>query len=128
MSSPSQNSAWPGQLLDSEPPAQIHAVFNTSLATLSLTLITIATTIILGWYGGKLLGISKDLSILIAAGTAICGASAIAAVGAAIKAKPGDLTVALAVILMFNTIALFLFPRSDILWDLRALSLPCGQE
>ena len=59
---------------------------------------------------GGALRLSPPLRALIASGTAICGASAIAAVGGAIRAKDEELSIALGVILLFNTIALFLFP------------------
>lgn len=50
------------------------------------------------------------LSILIAAGTAICGASAIAAVGPAIKAKGEAMGLALAAVTLFGLAAMVTYP------------------
>ena len=49
-------------------------------------------------------------SYLLSSGTAICGGSAIAAVGPVIKAKAESMSVALGVVFVLNGIALFLFP------------------
>jgi len=59
---------------------------------------------------GKWLGISKIPSFLIASGTAICGGSAIAAVGPIAKADECEMSVSLATIFVLNAVALFLFP------------------
>ncbi|HPW89995.1 MAG TPA: putative sulfate exporter family transporter [Paludibacteraceae bacterium] len=74
------------------------------------TIFSIAITMILGLLFGKLLKINKDTTILVAGGTAICGGSAIAALGPVIDAKNRDMTVALGTIFMLNAAALFLFP------------------
>ncbi len=60
--------------------------------------------------GMKLLRVDKETAYLISSGTAICGGSAIAAVGPVIKAKPANMSVALAVVFVLNAIALFIFP------------------
>ena len=58
------------------------------------TIISVFGTLLLGWFiGTKLLKIDSILSYLISAGTAICGGSAIAAVGPIVKAKSTDMTV-----------------------------------
>lgn len=54
--------------------------------------------------------IDRDTSYLISSGTAICGGSAIAAVGPVLKAKDSEMSVALATIFVLNAIALFIFP------------------
>jgi len=59
---------------------------------------------------GKWLGVAKVPSYLIASGTAICGGSAIAAVGPIAKANESEMSVSLATIFVLNAIALFLFP------------------
>lgn len=71
---------------------------------------TIALTLGLGYAIGRLLKIRSGTSLLISAGTAICGGSAIAAVGSAIDADEGDMTVAMGVVFMLNAVALYLFP------------------
>ncbi|HEY2146649.1 MAG TPA: putative sulfate exporter family transporter [Pirellulales bacterium] len=71
---------------------------------------TIAVALALGWLFGKLLRINRGTTVLISAGTAICGGSAIAAVGSAIDADEGDMTVAMGVVFLLNGAALYLFP------------------
>lgn len=75
------------------------------------TIISVFGTLIVGWFiGRKLLNVEKNTSYLISAGTAICGGSAIAAVGPIINAKDEEMTVSLATIFILNAIALFIFP------------------
>ena len=56
-----------------------------------------------------IVGISSALSILVAVGTSICGASAIATVGPAIKAKAEDIGLSLAVIAGITSLLLVKF-------------------
>jgi uncharacterized integral membrane protein (TIGR00698 family) len=74
------------------------------------TFISIVTTIGVGFLLGKWLSIERKTSHLIACGTAICGGSAIAAIAPIIKSDEKQTSVALGVIFILNSIALFLFP------------------
>lgn len=75
------------------------------------TIISVVGTLAIGMLiGRKLLNVDKETAYLISSGTAICGGSAIAAVGPVIKAKPSNMSVALAVVFVLNAIALFIFP------------------
>lgn len=74
------------------------------------TLFSVVSVMFLGIMAGKWLGISKIPSYLIASGTAICGGSAIAAVGPIAKANQSEMSVSLATIFVLNAVALFLFP------------------
>lgn len=65
---------------------------------------------LLGILIGRILKIDTKLSILLASGTAICGATAIAAISPLIKSKEKDLLTSLALIFIFNAIALAIFP------------------
>lgn len=78
---------------------------------MTFTIISVIGTLAIGMLiGRKLLKVDRETSYLISSGTAICGGSAIAAVGPVIKAKPANLSVALAVVFVLNAIALFIFP------------------
>lgn len=77
---------------------------------LVLTIASIFSTIILGYFAGKWFKIDKKTSHLISCGTAICGGSAIAAIAPVIKSDEKQTSVALGVIFILNSIALFLFP------------------
>lgn len=72
--------------------------------------ISIIGTLTAGFLLGKFLKIEQKTSYLIAAGTAICGGSAIAAIAPVIKAGEKQISVALGTIFILNSIALFLFP------------------
>ncbi len=75
------------------------------------TIVSVFGTLAIGWLiGRKLLKVDRETSYLISSGTAICGGSAIAAVGPAIKAKAESMSVALGVVFVLNAIALFIFP------------------
>ncbi|PWA08937.1 YeiH family protein [Flavobacterium laiguense] len=71
---------------------------------------SIIVTIILGTLLGKWLKIQKKTSHLISCGTAICGGSAIAAIAPVIESNEKQTSVALGVIFILNSIALFVFP------------------
>lgn len=73
-------------------------------------IVTIAFALFLGIVLGRWLGVSRDTSWLISGGTAICGGSAIAAIGPAIKARAESMNVALATVFVLNSVALYLFP------------------
>ena len=78
---------------------------------MTFTIISVVGTMILGMFiGYKILKINKTTAYLISSGTAICGGSAIAAVGPVIKAKDSDMSLALATVFILNAIALFIFP------------------
>lgn len=75
------------------------------------TIVSVAGTMLIGMLiGYRLLKVNKTTSYLISSGTAICGGSAIAAVGPVIKAKESEMSVALATVFVLNAIALFVFP------------------
>ena len=59
---------------------------------------------------GKLLGLDKKLTLLISAGTAICGATAMIAIAPLIKAKPKLLLIAISIVFLLNAFALIIFP------------------
>lgn len=75
-----------------------------------LTILSIFSTLIFGILLGKWLKIEKKTSHLIWCGTAICGGSAIAAVAPVIKSNENQTSIALGVIFILNSVALFLFP------------------
>ena len=77
---------------------------------LLFTVATIAGTLLLGWLAGRLLRIERRTSHLISSGTAICGGSAIAAVGPVIGATDDEMSVSLGTVFILNAIALFIFP------------------
>ena len=89
----------------------LHASLASGKEGMIFTIISVIGTMIVGMFiGRKILKVNRETSYLISSGTAICGGSAIAAVGPVIKAKDSDMSVALATIFVLNAIALFVFP------------------
>ena len=89
----------------------LHASLASGKEGMIFTIISVIGTMLIGMFiGCKLLKVNRDTSYLISSGTAICGGSAIAAVGPVIKAKDSDMSVALATIFILNAIAMFIFP------------------
>ncbi|WP_400193544.1 YeiH family protein [Hymenobacter sp. B81] len=87
-----------------------HTALQASREGLLFTVASIAGTLTVGYLLGRWLGISRRASHLIASGTAICGGSAIAAVGPVVKATEEEMSVALGTVFVLNALALFLFP------------------
>ena len=78
---------------------------------MAFTIVSVVGTMLIGWLiGRKLLKVERNTSYLISSGTAICGGSAIAAVGPVLKAKDTEMSVALGTVFILNAIALFVFP------------------
>jgi uncharacterized integral membrane protein (TIGR00698 family) len=87
-----------------------HTALQAGREGLLFTVASILGTLTLGYFVGRWLGITRKTSHLIASGTAICGGSAIAAVGPVVKASDEEMSVALGTVFVLNAVALFLFP------------------
>lgn len=74
------------------------------------TVVSILGTLTAGLLLGRWMKVDKKTSLLISGGTAICGGSAIAALSPVIKAEERQVSVALGVVFILNSVALFLFP------------------
>lgn len=74
------------------------------------TIVSVIGVMVIGILLGRWLKIGEKASYLISAGTAICGGSAIAAVGGVMKANEKNMAVSLGVIFILNAVALFIFP------------------
>jgi uncharacterized integral membrane protein (TIGR00698 family) len=72
--------------------------------------VSIIGTLGFGLLLGRWMKIDGKTSLLISGGTAICGGSAIAALAPVIRAKEGQVSVALGAVFILNSVALFLFP------------------
>ncbi|WP_420236727.1 YeiH family protein [Telmatobacter bradus] len=74
------------------------------------TAASISFALTAGWLLGRLLGVKKNASFLISAGTAICGGSAIAALAPVTEASEEDTAISLGTIFVLNSVALLAFP------------------
>lgn len=82
------------------------------------TIVSVVGVMVFGILLGKYMRIDSRTSYLISSGTAICGGSAIAAVGGVMKANENEMAVSLGVIFILNAIALFIFPPLGHFFDL----------
>jgi uncharacterized integral membrane protein (TIGR00698 family) len=85
-------------------------VLRTGLGTLPVTLGTIAVALIAAPIVGRMLGLQSPLRTLIGVGTAICGASAIAAVSSVLEPDEADIALAIATVFFYNIVAVLVFP------------------
>lgn len=76
-----------------------------------VSLIMLASTFILGtWMGTKLFKMDRDTSMLTASGAAVCGAAAVLATEPVLKAESHKAAIAVSMVVLFGTIAMFLYP------------------
>ncbi len=81
-------------------------------AALLLDLLIVTSTLLLGTaVGRRLLGLDRDTALLTACGSAICGAAAILAVERLLKPEPSKVTMAVATVVLFGTLDIFLYPQ-----------------
>jgi len=86
---------------------QVAGVGAAGIAIIAATLIT--TFLFTKWLG-RLLGVDHKLAELIAAGTSICGASAVIAANTVTNAKDEDIAYGVACVTVFGSIAMFTYP------------------
>ncbi len=82
------------------------------------TIVSVIGVMVFGVLLGYWMHLQRKTSYLIASGTAICGGSAIAAVGPVLKADDHEMAVSLGVIFILNAIALFIFPPMGRAFDM----------
>jgi uncharacterized integral membrane protein (TIGR00698 family) len=86
--------------------------------------VVVTVTILLGIFVGKLLKMDRSIALLTACGSAICGAAAVMGVDGAIRPKPYKTAVAVATVVIFGTLSMFLYP---ILYRAGIFDLPADQ-
>ena len=77
---------------------------------LALVIVVVAATFTGTQWLGKMMGLSPGLSLLVATGFSICGASAIAAMRPVSDADDDDMAYAIALVTICGTLAIFLLP------------------
>jgi len=88
----------------------LHEVLHAGKSGFLYTALSITGAMLLGLGLGFLIHVQQKPSFLISAGTAICGGSAIAAVGPIAQANEEEMAVSLGTVFILNSVALFLFP------------------
>lgn len=86
---------------------------------LGIVTVTLAGTFVFTCWLGRQMGLSRKLVQLVAAGTSICGASAVVATSGAIESSDEDVAYAVTIVTIFGTLSMLLYPAID-----AALQLP----
>jgi uncharacterized integral membrane protein (TIGR00698 family) len=88
----------------------LHQVVHAGRSGFVYTMLGIAFAMLVGMGVGALLRVQRVPAFLISTGTAICGGSAIAAVGPITGASDEEMAVALGTVFVLNSVALLIFP------------------
>lgn len=88
----------------------LHEVLKAGRSGFVYTALGISFALVAGLALGKLLRVRGNSSFLITAGTAICGGSAIAAIGPILHADDEEMSVSLGTVFILNSVALLIFP------------------
>jgi uncharacterized integral membrane protein (TIGR00698 family) len=120
---PESSGNWGGYLLKASVIGlgfgiDFHVLLTSAKDNLLITTVFVIAVLLIGVSIGKFLNIEKTTSLLIAVGTAICGGSAIIAIGSILKASNSQLTIATATVFLLNAVALFVFPPLGHLFEL----------
>ncbi len=85
-------------------------VMNVGVTAIALDAVIVCGTIGLGVLLGRWLKIDRSIALLTSCGSAICGAAAVLGVDGAIRPKPYKTAVAVATVVIFGTLSMFLYP------------------
>ncbi len=88
----------------------LHQVVQAGRSGFVYTMLGISFALLVGMGLGALLGVQRVPAFLISTGTAICGGSAIAAVGPITQASDEEMAIALGTVFVLNSVALLIFP------------------
>ena len=88
----------------------LHEVVQAGRTGFLYTMLGISFALLAGMGLGTALGVQRVPAFLISTGTAICGGSAIAAVGPITQASDEEMAVALGTVFVLNSVALLIFP------------------
>ena len=71
----------------------------------------LCTTFALSWFvGTRVFGLDRKTAMLIGAGSSICGAAAVMAAEPVVRGRAEQVTVAVSTVVVFGTLAIFLYP------------------
>lgn len=79
-------------------------------APLWIALIVVVVVFLVGVYLGQKIGLEKDMAMLVACGSAVCGAAAVLALESVLKSPPYKGVVAVGTVIVFGLLAMFLYP------------------
>lgn len=86
-------------------------IFDVGMSGLLADVIMLVSTYLIGYYlGTRVFKLDKDLCMLTAIGSSVCGAAAVLGTDAILKAKPHKVSLAVATVVLFGTVSMFLYP------------------
>ena len=89
----------------------VQSLVGAGLRVVVVDALMLTSTFALAWYlGNRLFGLDRNTTILVGAGAAICGASAVLATQQVLDAKTEHTTVALATVVLFGSVSFALYP------------------
>jgi uncharacterized integral membrane protein (TIGR00698 family) len=89
----------------------IQQIMSVGMEGLIIDLIIVGSTLLIGfWIGVKFFKLDKHIALLVSAGSAICGAAAVLAIEDVIKSDAYKATIAIATVVLFGTLSMFLYP------------------
>ncbi len=102
----------------------LHEVIRAGRSGFAYTALGITFALTLGTFLGKIFRVPRTQSLLISAGTAICGGSAVAALGPVLDANEEEMAVSLGTVFVLNSAALIVFPAIG--WSLHMTQTQFG--
>ena len=89
----------------------ISQILDVGLEGFLMSLFMVVSTFLIGTYAGlRLFGLDRDTAMLTASGASVCGAAAVLATEPVLKAKEHKVAIAVSMVVLFGTIAMFLYP------------------
>jgi uncharacterized integral membrane protein (TIGR00698 family) len=86
-------------------------IHHVGVAGIIVSISIVVSTFLIGyWVGIKWLKLDRDTTILISAGSSICGAAAVLATESVLKPEPHKTSIAIASVVIFGTLAMCLYP------------------
>ena len=93
-----------------KPSLTFQDIVNVGVAGIVIDLVIVTVTILGGIWIGRLLKMDKDTALLTSVGSGICGAAAVLGAESTIRTQPYKTAVAVATVVIFGTISMFLYP------------------
>jgi uncharacterized integral membrane protein (TIGR00698 family) len=86
-------------------------IAHVGIAGVAIDSLVLSSTFVLSWWmGTRLFGLERETALLIGAGSAICGAAAVMATEPVVRGRAEQVTVAVSTVVVFGTVAIFLYP------------------
>jgi uncharacterized integral membrane protein (TIGR00698 family) len=86
-------------------------IANVGIAGVIIDALVLSSTFALAWWAGtRVFGLDRGTALLIGAGSSICGAAAVMAAEPVVRGRAEQVTVAVSTVVVFGTLAIFLYP------------------